>query len=77
MGQGEALDADVMSHPLQAGDQILLCSDGLWGEVPEETVWAMVDKSATPSDACIRLTEAANGAGGNDNITVILVEFNP
>ncbi len=77
VGQGEALDVDVMSYPLQAGDQLLLCSDGLWGEVPEETIWAIVDRAATPSDACVHLTEAANAAGGGDNITVILVEFNP
>jgi protein phosphatase len=77
VGQGEALDVDVMSYPLQAGDQLLLCSDGLWGEVPEETIWAIVDRATTPSDACVHLTEAANAAGGGDNITVILVEFNP
>ncbi len=77
VGQGEALDVDVMSYPLQAGDQILLCSDGLWGEIPEGQIWEIVDRAITPSDACVQLTKAANEAGGDDNITVILVEFNP
>ncbi len=77
VGQGEALDVDVMSYQLQSGDQLFLCSDGLWGEVPERAIWTIVDQSATPSEACLRLIQAANAAGGNDNITAILVKFHP
>ena len=77
VGQGDTLDVDVMSYPLRSGDQILLCSDGLWGEVAEPDIWEIVEQASTPSEACLRLTEAANMAGGNDNITVILVEFHP
>ncbi len=77
VGQGDTLDVDVMSYPLRSGDQILLCSDGLWGEVSEPDIWQIIEHASTPSEACLRLTEAANMAGGNDNITVILVEFHP
>ncbi len=75
VGQGAALDVDVISLSLQLRDQLFLCSDGLWGILSEEEMWRLIDTSSTPAQACKRLAEAANTAGGNDNISVILIEI--
>jgi PPM family protein phosphatase len=57
---------------LQPGDQVLLCSDGLTEPVPDDAIAQLL---ATPDGdaACRALIDAANTAGGPDNITVVLV----
>ncbi len=75
IGQEGNLDVDVFSLPIQNGDKLLLCSDGLWGMVSEMDIWRILANSSTPKEACLELVKAANAAGGNDNITVILVEI--
>lgn len=74
IGQGATLEIDVFTHALEPGDRLLLCSDGLWGTVEEAEIWRLIQAAATPQQACAQLVEAANAAGGNDNITVVLVE---
>ncbi len=74
VGQGAALDVDVVSCSLHSHDQIFLCSDGLWGLLSDEEIWDVIQSAPNPTQACACLTEAANAAGGNDNITAILVE---
>ena len=74
VGQGFSLDVDVQSQPLQPGDQLLLCSDGLWGLLSDEELWRIIAAAPTPSAACAQLVAAANAAGGHDNISVILVK---
>lgn len=73
VGQGFSLEVDVQSQSLQLGDQLLLCSDGLWGLLSDEELWRIVAAAPTPSEACAQLVAAANAAGGHDNISVILV----
>ncbi len=59
---------------LQAGDGLLLCSDGLWDMVyPVERIEALLNSSDDLPTICRRLVNAANEAGGEDNITVVLV----
>jgi len=55
--------------PLLAGDVLLLCSDGLTDMVDDATMAALLE-TAAPYDACTALVEAANHAGGHDNISV-------
>jgi len=50
------------------------CCDGLWGSVPDESIGAIVTATADLEEACQRLIDAANDAGGPDNITAILVQ---
>ncbi|SNB63923.1 PP2C family protein-serine/threonine phosphatase [Thermoflexus hugenholtzii] len=52
---------------------LMLCTDGLWGEVPEDRILQTVWESASPQEACDRLVQQARAAGGHDNISVILV----
>jgi len=57
---------------LQPGDGLLLCSDGLWDMVyPTGCLAAMVAAGGDPPAICRRLVDAANQAGGEDNVTVI------
>jgi serine/threonine protein phosphatase PrpC len=76
VGQPEALDVDVSTLPLESGDQLLLCSDGLWNMVDEAEIQSVITSSEDVQTACERLVEAANAAGGEDNITVVLAKMN-
>ncbi len=75
IGQGGALEIDVATYALTSGDRLLLCSDGLWGFVEEAEIWRLIQAAPTPQQACTQLVAAANAAGGNDNITVVLAEI--
>jgi serine/threonine protein phosphatase PrpC len=65
----------VNQYPFGAGDTLLLCSDGLWGVVPETTVAAIAMEFA-PQLAANKLVQQAINYGGPDNISVIIVRHN-
>jgi len=75
LGQGEPFDPDLNTMQLPDSGYILLCSDGLWGVVPDEDIHRLVLGAQNPEDACTKLVDAANEAGGPDNITAILVRL--
>jgi protein phosphatase len=75
LGQSEPFEPDVSTFPLPRPGYLMLCSDGLWGVVPEIEIFNIITKSANPSVACRDLIKAANDAGGPDNISVILVYY--
>lgn len=77
IGQGANLEIDVVSHPIPANGYMLLCSDGLWGVVPDEDIQSIILNSSHPQVACEQLVQAANAGGGPDNITAVLVRFPP
>ena len=58
---------------LQPGDQVLLCSDGLTGPVDDHTIAEILVTTTDGDAACAALIDAANAAGGPDNITVVLL----
>jgi serine/threonine protein phosphatase PrpC len=74
VGQGGELEVDTYMRTIGDGEQLLLCSDGLWGVVAEAKMAEIVTTSSSPQTACERLVVAANAGGGRDNITAILVE---
>jgi len=75
IGDKQKVDLDVSTFTLAIGDHLLLCSDGLSGMVEDEQMQKIVLEAATPQAACDALVEAANAAGGDDNVTVIVVEL--
>ena len=75
VGQGNNLVIEVDTYPQPRGGYLLLCSDGLWGEVPENELSSVVTLYDEPNEACEELVRAANAAGGPDNITALLVAF--
>jgi serine/threonine protein phosphatase PrpC len=75
LGQGEPFPPDIATFPLPRACHLLICSDGLWGVVSEKELLRLVNTAITPQQACQQLTDAANSAGGPDNISVILVRL--
>ncbi len=74
LGFTEDVEPDVSSRRLSPGSYLLLCSDGLWGEVPDALIQDVVLASASPQAACDRLVELANERGGHDNVSVVIVQ---
>jgi serine/threonine protein phosphatase PrpC len=75
VGQAEPYKPDIHSHPIPRPGYLMLCSDGLWGVVPETDIFRVITNSTNPIIACHELVELANANGGPDNISVILVRF--
>jgi serine/threonine protein phosphatase PrpC len=74
LGAGRAeVDVDIFSEVLEAGDALLLCSDGLWEMVRDPEITAILNDTPDPEAACDKLIERANDNGGEDNITAVLV----
>lgn len=74
MGDKPQVQPDVNSLTLAMGDMLLLCSDGLSGMVDDPTIQSIVLNASSPQQACVQLIDAANAAGGSDNITAILIK---
>jgi PPM family protein phosphatase len=74
IGQSEPFKPDINTHLLPKPGWMLLCSDGLWGVVPEKDMFKIIRSNHDISEACNMLTRAANHAGGPDNISVILIK---
>ncbi|MEP7200772.1 MAG: protein phosphatase 2C domain-containing protein [Chloroflexota bacterium] len=73
LGQGESLDVDFAFQSFAPGSRLLLCCDGLWGQVSLADITRIMQQSVDPYVACQQLIELANAAGGPDNITAIFV----
>ena len=69
--------ADLIEAEVEPGDLFLLCSDGLTRELSDEKIECLLTAPTTTStpleELCTRLVQAANKAGGHDNITCLLV----
>ncbi len=75
LGQDPDVAIDEQDVGLIEGDRLLLCSDGLTVMVPEDQLQAILEATAgAPQEAAERLVRAANGAGGIDNITVVVLD---
>ena len=75
LGQGEPFDPDIKNLQLPPSGHLMICSDGLWGVVDEDEIRQVLHNSTTIDQACKSLVDAANAAGGPDNITVILIRL--
>jgi protein phosphatase len=62
-------DPECHAVPIEKGTRVLLCSDGLWSMLPDKIIAAIISEASSPEQACDRLIEQANLAGGKDNIT--------
>ena len=73
LGDREHVDVDTFSIQLTAGDQLLLCSDGLWEMVRDPIIQQIMVSSPSPQTACDLLVQEANTNGGEDNVSAIIV----
>lgn len=69
------VEVDVFHEVLQAGDKLLLCSDGLWEMVHDTDLEQLLAQSHNPQETCDKLIAQANKNGGEDNITAIVVHL--
>jgi len=76
LGSRPEVEVDTYSGELQAGDVLLLCSDGLSEHVQEEDMQQILSRYL-PEDAIQQLIALANNRGGNDNISVLIVRAAP
>ena len=74
IGDRPNVDIDTGAWPLAPGDRLIVCSDGLWEMLHNEGIRDGLMAEADPQAACDLLASRANAAGGDDNITVIVVE---
>jgi protein phosphatase len=75
LGRPGNLEVDTHLQSLPAHSMLLLCSDGLWGMVPENDMLAIIDSAPSPQVACDRMVAKANENGGEDNITAVLIQM--
>ena len=73
LGARETVEPDFYLVEMQAGDRLLLTSDGLLRHVADDEILATA-REGTPHEACSRLVQLAREGGGSDNITCILVQ---
>jgi serine/threonine protein phosphatase PrpC len=75
LGVEDDIPVDELTLDLHSGDRVLLCTDGLTSMVGRDRLQQILQGEADTQAACDRLVEEANHAGGEDNITVILLDF--
>jgi protein phosphatase len=73
LGSKADIEPTVYVNNFAAGDLYLLCSDGLWGSVDDKRILELVTAHRDLEQACQSLLDAANDAGGPDNLTAVLV----
>lgn len=74
-GSSDRVSPDVYGATLELGDTILLCTDGLTKHLDDARIAETLQAAETAEDACRRLIDGANAAGGEDNVTVIVARF--
>ncbi|MGK7876898.1 MAG: Stp1/IreP family PP2C-type Ser/Thr phosphatase [Xenococcaceae cyanobacterium] len=73
LGRKDLQKIEVQPLDVQSGDCLLLCSDGLTEEVPDDLIGSSLQSNPTCEEAATELVKQAKKAGGSDNITVIIV----
>jgi PPM family protein phosphatase len=74
LGVENDVEVDVYSVPLVAGDRLLICSDGLTTMLHADDIAGLLRRESDPTRAANLLVDAANAAGGEDNITTIVID---
>jgi len=75
LGVHDDVDVEISSLDIEAGDTLLLCSDGLYGMLPDEDLKTLAERAPDPDAGVAWLLDAANQAGGIDNITAVMVQL--
>lgn len=74
VGGGSQLEVDFFEVELQETDRILMCSDGLTDMIEDEEIFRILKEKESTAEGIECLVETANENGGNDNITVVVIE---
>lgn len=74
VGGEEELQLDELFGELEAGDRFLLCSDGVYREIADQEIVAILGKPGDPEDACAVFRELVLSRAAKDNFTVVVVQ---
>lgn len=74
VGAVDSVEPDYFTVELEEGDVVLMCSDGLTNMLEDEQIRMILDGSGDSAKKAQELVDAANENGGNDNISVIIIE---
>ena len=75
VGMTSPAEAAVNAVRVRPGDRLLLCSDGLYSMLEDREIVRILRSSRSPEKVCRRLVEAANAAGGRDNISAVYIRI--
>lgn len=75
LGREDLHQIDVQALDMQPGDRLLLCSDGLTEELPDQVIASVLQSNPAVDKAVVALIKAALANGGHDNTTVVIVEI--
>ena len=75
VGADYTIEGDFFQVGIRPGDIILICTDGLYGEVDREELIRQLEKDSTMTEICSELVDAANRNGGSDNITMVVLKI--
>jgi len=73
VGTERDIDIDIFRIEFESGDKVLMCSDGLWGEVEDRDMESILNTYSDPRIASRELVRAAHYGGGKDNVTLAIV----
>ena len=75
IGTDEEIRVDTFTVNLEKGGCLLLCTDGLWGELSDEEIHGICSTEKDSEKVCAKLLRMANEKGGKDNVTAVLVKI--
>lgn len=76
LGTQQFVNADIQTRTIEQKERILLCTDGLTDKVSDEEIEAFMNKQASIEQISTQMVELANERGGEDNISLILIDNN-
>ncbi len=76
VGQGGNLEVDTFTRTLPENGKLMLCSDGLWGLLPDDVIAHVLGQQLPLETLAEQLVSLGLKAGGHDNISTVIVEFN-
>lgn len=74
LGQADPFEPDIETFTLQPGERLLICTDGLWGVITDQEIAEVINHTEDLDQMADELVQAADHAGGPDNISVVLIE---
>lgn len=74
LGADPRLEADIFPQEMRPGMRILLCSDGVWEMVRDDELARILRETPNTAEACERIVRASNDNGGEDNISVVVLD---
>jgi serine/threonine protein phosphatase PrpC len=75
LGTDAEIEADLLDIPIAVGDRVLMCTDGLTGMVPDTDLLELLERGLGAQDTAELLVKAALAGGGEDNVTVVVVDI--